>query len=208
MPATFYPAVIDRSASGFGVSFPDFPGCVAAGDSPSEAAVNAEAALAFHIETMNKDGDAIPDPSDIGAIEDVEGADDVARILVRIDLPAKVARVLVSIDENLLRAIDAHAPNRSAFLADAARMALRAQRGYKMFPADSIQDFFKCYRDSFSPSVLGAESGDVCFPQGFSVIVPTGPLGDIWGSGVPVGEHLRIGGGANRRGSKKEVSHG
>jgi len=69
MPAIYYPAVIDRSASGFGVSFPDFPGCVANGDSASEAAVRAELALAFHIDAMAKDGDAIPEPSDLANIE-------------------------------------------------------------------------------------------------------------------------------------------
>lgn len=127
MPATYYPAVIDRSASGFGVSFPDFPGCIAAGDTPSEAAINAEAALALHIDGMVKDGDDVPDPSDVAAIEEVEGADDVARILVRVERPAKVERVLVSIERNLLRAIDAVAPNRSAFLADAARAALQGR---------------------------------------------------------------------------------
>ena len=82
--------------------------------------MKAELALGFHIDAMAKDGDTIPEPSDIANIEPVEGADDVARVLVRVDRPAKVARVLVSIDENLLRRIDAVASNRSAFLASAA----------------------------------------------------------------------------------------
>lgn len=124
MPATYYPAVIDRSASGFGVSFPDFPGCVANGATVNEAALSAEAALAMHVGAMVKDKDPLPEPSSLDAIEKVEGADDVARILVRVDTPVKVERVLVSIDANLLRAIDAVAPNRSAFLAEAARAAL------------------------------------------------------------------------------------
>ncbi len=129
MPATYYPAIIDRSASGFGVTFPDFPGCVANGTTVGEACLQAEQALALHVEAMVKDKDAIPAPSDLDAIEDVEGADDVARVMVRVEVPAKVERVLVSIDANLLRAIDAAAPNRSAFLAEAARAALRRQDG-------------------------------------------------------------------------------
>lgn len=128
MPATYYPAVIDRSASGFGVTFPDFPGCVANGASPNEAALNAEAALALHVQSMAKDGDALPPPSSLDDIEEVEGADDVARILVRVEAPAKVTRVLVSIDEGLLRAIDAVASNRSAWIADAARAWLAGAR--------------------------------------------------------------------------------
>lgn len=128
MPATYYPAVIDRSVSGFGVSFPDFPGCIANGATPNEAALNAEAALALHVEAMAKDGDALPLPSSLEDIEPVDGADDVARILVRVDAPSKVTRVLVSIDEGLLRAIDAVASNRSAWIADAARARLAAAR--------------------------------------------------------------------------------
>lgn len=126
MPATYYPAIIDRSASGFGASFPDFPGCVAAGATVNEAAINAEAALGFHVEAMAKDGDAIPAPSDFAEVVKLEEPDDVVGLMVRVDVPAKVARVLVSIDENLLRRIDAVASNRSAFLADAARAALSA----------------------------------------------------------------------------------
>ncbi len=126
MPATFYPAVIDRSASGFGATFPDFPGCIANGPSVNDAALSAEAALALHIEAMVKDKDALPAPSTLDDIKaGVEGADDVACVLIRADIPAKVERVLISLDAGLLRAIDAVAPNRSAWLADAARAALR-----------------------------------------------------------------------------------
>jgi predicted RNase H-like HicB family nuclease len=124
MPATYFPAVIDRSASGFGVTFPDFPGLIANGATISEACLQAEQALALHVEGMVKDKDAIPAPSDIDAIEAVEGADDVARVMIRADVPTKVERVLVSMDANLLRAIDAAAPNRSAFLCEAARAHL------------------------------------------------------------------------------------
>ena len=124
MPATYYPAIIDRSASGFGVSFPDFPGCIANGDTVNEAALNAEAALALHVEAMVKDKDDLPAPSDLDAIEEVEGAEDVARLLIRVDTPAKVERVLITLDTGLLRAIDAVASNRSGWIADAARARL------------------------------------------------------------------------------------
>jgi predicted RNase H-like HicB family nuclease len=128
MPATYYPAIIDRSASGFGATFPDLPGCVAAGATIHEAAMSAEGALALHVEGMAKDKDTIPQPSTLDSIEaDLDGADDVACVLVRVDVPVKVERVLVSLDSNLIRAIDAVAPNRSAFIADAARAALDAR---------------------------------------------------------------------------------
>lgn len=128
MPATYYPAVIDRSASGFGVSFPDFPGCIAAGATVSEAALNAEAALALHVEGMAKDKDPLPEPSRLEDIEDIEGADDVAHVLVRAESPPRVERVLISLDSGLLRAIDSVAANRSAWIAEAARSRLEAER--------------------------------------------------------------------------------
>src|SRR4051812_2305366 len=130
MPANYYPAIIDRSESGFGVTFPDFPGCVAAGDTVQEAALNAEAALALHLEGMHNDGDEIPAASSLDDIEDVEGAEDVARLLVRADQPTKFSRVQVTLEDNLLAAIDAVAPNRSGFLAEAARAALKERTGF------------------------------------------------------------------------------
>jgi predicted RNase H-like HicB family nuclease len=51
------------SDSDFGVSFPDFPGCTTAGKTLEEARRLAPEALAFHIEGMREDGDAIPKPS-------------------------------------------------------------------------------------------------------------------------------------------------
>lgn len=54
--------------SDFGVSFPDFPGAVTAGKSLDEARAMAEESLAFHIEGIVEDGEAIPEPS---SLEDV-----------------------------------------------------------------------------------------------------------------------------------------
>jgi len=132
MPATYYPAIIDRSASGYGASFPDFPGCIANGATINEAAMNAEAALALHVEGMVKDKDALPAPSTLDDVG-LDGPDDVACVLIRVDAPARVERVLISIDTNLLAAIDAIAPNRSAWMADAARAMLHAEaRGIQL----------------------------------------------------------------------------
>jgi predicted RNase H-like HicB family nuclease len=51
------------SNSDFGVSFPDFPGCVTAGRTLDEARQLAPEALALHIEGMIEDGEHIPKPS-------------------------------------------------------------------------------------------------------------------------------------------------
>jgi predicted RNase H-like HicB family nuclease len=134
MPATYYPAVIERTASGFGVSFPDFPLVISGGDTVHDAAVSAEAALAFHLDSMRTDGDVIPAPSDLDSIKPVDGADDVARVLIRADLPGKFQRIQVTMDEGLLAMIDRVSHNRSGFLSDAARAALAADAAGRQLP--------------------------------------------------------------------------
>jgi predicted RNase H-like HicB family nuclease len=46
----------------YGVSFPDVPGCISAGDTFEEAVANAAEALAGHFALMKSGGDAIPQP--------------------------------------------------------------------------------------------------------------------------------------------------
>ena len=58
-----YIAFIHKEPQGcFGVSFPDFPGCISAGDTLKEAVNQASRALAFHVEGLEHDGTAIPSP--------------------------------------------------------------------------------------------------------------------------------------------------
>lgn len=124
----FYPAIIERSADGFGVFFPDLPGCVSAGKSEQEAAENAEEALAGHLIVAAEYGDELAPPSPFDSINRDPEVDEVARILVRAERPGKSVRVNVTLDEGLVAAIDKVAKNRSGFLADAARAALREGR--------------------------------------------------------------------------------
>lgn len=71
-----YVSFIHREYDGYGVSFPDFPGCVAVGDTREEAVRQGRKALAFHVEGLCKDGASIPSPRSIDAIkEDPELAD-------------------------------------------------------------------------------------------------------------------------------------
>lgn len=69
-----YIALIHNEAStGFGASFPDFPGVVTAADRLEDLRAEAEEVLALHIEGMVEDGDSIPEPS---ALDAVVGLDD------------------------------------------------------------------------------------------------------------------------------------
>jgi predicted RNase H-like HicB family nuclease len=49
--------------SDYGVSFPDFPGCITAGTSLEEARRMAAEALSLHIAGMRQDGERLPKPS-------------------------------------------------------------------------------------------------------------------------------------------------
>ena len=126
MATVFYPAVIEQAGNGFSVYFPDLPGCTSAGDTIQRAALSAEEALAGHLAVSAEYGDSIPAPSDIAAIE--HDSDEVARLLVRADLPGKAIRINITLDEGLVSAIDKVARNRSGFLAEAAREKLAHNR--------------------------------------------------------------------------------
>ncbi len=125
MEARHYYAVIDKDQdSAFGVWFPDFPGCVTAGDTHAQALAEAEEALQFHVDGMIEDGAAIPAPT---------GYDDLpaeARqgmlCLVKVLLPSATKRVNVTIPEDVLLRIEARTNNVSGFLTEAARRMLRA----------------------------------------------------------------------------------
>lgn len=125
-----YQAFIHHDDAGFGVSFPDFPGCIAQGDTLEAALQSAREALAFHVEGMQEDGEAIPAPrsadaiaADAGLAAWREGAS-LAYVPLLLDRGSP-KRVNISVDPGLLDAIDAAARargmNRSAFLASAAR---------------------------------------------------------------------------------------
>jgi predicted RNase H-like HicB family nuclease len=128
MATVWYPAIIERADDGFSVFFPDVPGCVSAGATIQEAARNAEDALAGHIAVGVKHGDQFTAPSDLDAIQNDPEWSEVARLLVRAELPGKAVRINITLDEGLVAAIDKVAKNRSGFLAEAAREALVRHR--------------------------------------------------------------------------------
>lgn len=92
-----YIAIIHKDAdSDFGVSFPDFPGCITAGTTLDEARAMADEALALHMEGMAEDGEAIPEPSSFEAVMTDPANRDGVAILVRAEALPKTARIGVS----------------------------------------------------------------------------------------------------------------
>ena len=117
-------------APGFGVSFPDFPGCVTQGDTLDDALRLAREALALHVAGMRTDGETVPTPRmprEIAADPALAGWRDGATLacVPLISDRGSPKRINISLDPGLLEAIDDAAKsrgmNRSAFLASAAR---------------------------------------------------------------------------------------
>lgn len=126
-----YIAIIHKDPdSDYGVSFPDFPGCISAGSTLDEARTMGEEALTFHIEGMTQDGEAIPEPSSLDVVmQNPDYRDGVAILVSAPLLPTRTVRINVTLPEDQLREIDryaeAHGFTRSGFLATAARRAIR-----------------------------------------------------------------------------------
>jgi len=77
-----YVAIIHKDHdSDFGVSFPDFPGCITAGRTLNEAKDRALEALTGHIEVMRETGEAVPDPSSLDEVMRPQFRDGVAFLI-------------------------------------------------------------------------------------------------------------------------------
>jgi len=133
MAVVYYPAIIEAGPGpGYGVFFPDLPGCVSAGDTLQEAARNAEIALQLHLTGMTEDGLEIPAASELDDIPRDPSIAEAARAIVRGELPNRLERVNITMDEGLLKVIDfvaeARGMTRSGFLAESARQLVTRVR--------------------------------------------------------------------------------
>ena len=95
MTIRHYPAIIEGDAkTGYSVFFPDLPGCTSGGQTLQTAALNAEEALAGHIDLMLQAGEALPEPSVLDMLphpvepDVVEAGRLLVRVRVREALPA------------------------------------------------------------------------------------------------------------------------
>lgn len=78
-----YVALLSKDPdSDYGVDFPDFPGCVTAGETPEEARELALEALCLHIEGMIDSGEPIPSPSPIEAIKSDQANSDAIELFL------------------------------------------------------------------------------------------------------------------------------
>ncbi len=118
--------------SDFGVSFPDFPGCIAAGKTLEEARIRAGEALALHIAGMVEDGDVLPEPSTIDLLSQDPAMKGAIAFLVHVEPEReKLARINITVRENQVKEIDLLARkaglSRSAYMVQSALNRLPKQ---------------------------------------------------------------------------------
>jgi predicted RNase H-like HicB family nuclease len=134
-----YVALIHKDPrSDFGVSFPDFPGCISAGSTYEEAIAMGTEALTAHIALMRESGEKIPAPRSVERIRKdarTRAADDwidfsgaMITLLPALPLEGQSKAYNVSLPAPLMAALDAYADRkgttRSGALATAARLLL------------------------------------------------------------------------------------
>jgi predicted RNase H-like HicB family nuclease len=92
--------------SDYGVSFPDFPGCITAGKTLDEARRNAVNALSLHIEGMVEDGEGIPDASSLDNLARDPALNNAIAFLVEVNVSDKVERFNITARKSQMEEID------------------------------------------------------------------------------------------------------
>lgn len=114
--------------SDFGVSFPDFPGCITAGKTLEEARRMAVEALAFHVEGMVQDSLEIPEPSTLDQLAGDPALRRAVAVLIPLQMEEKTVRVNITARESQLEEIDRLAKRagltRSAYIVQSATRGL------------------------------------------------------------------------------------
>ncbi len=111
-----------EKTSDYGVSFPDFPGCISAGKTMQEAYEMGREALRGHIATMTEYGEVLPKkPITLDEARNHKLAKNAETFfMVDAYLPSKKKRTNITIDVDIIKEINMVTDNLSAFLQEAA----------------------------------------------------------------------------------------
>ena len=123
--ASYIALLRKETRSDYGVSFPDFPGCISAGSSLDEARRRADEALNAHVALMIEDGDEIPAASTLDQVMADAESRNATAFLVDVKPPEdKAVRVNITMPAHALEEIDKRAAeageSRSSYLVRAA----------------------------------------------------------------------------------------
>jgi predicted RNase H-like HicB family nuclease len=129
-----YIAIIHKDkSSDYGVSFPDFPGCISAGSTLDEARAMGQEALEAYTDFLQEEGHGLPPPMSLeDAIKATYQEGIFATMVITLEGgKSKMERVNISVPSRDLAKIDryakSHGLTRSAFLIQAAQKVI--QRG-------------------------------------------------------------------------------
>jgi predicted RNase H-like HicB family nuclease len=127
-----YWALVHEENRAFGISFPDVPGCVSAGDTIEAVLTEGREALSAHLAWMKAEGDPIPEPrayadlqEDPEVTEEADGA--TWHMIVPRTVQAPRVRVNIMIDPGLLREADEAAEAQGMTRSGLIEAALRAR---------------------------------------------------------------------------------
>lgn len=131
-----YPIMLQPAEGGYGVIFPDLPGCVSFGGDYDTAISGAEEALSLHLEGLAEDGEAFPDATPMAdlILDHPDRTADTVWALASAEAPDTSERVNIYMAKSLLERIDRFVGaeggrNRSTFFSIAARRYLEAESG-------------------------------------------------------------------------------
>ena len=66
-----YTVVIEKTENNYGAYVPDLPGCMAVAETQDELMELIKEAMEFHIESMQLDGEEIPEPTNMSVLVEV-----------------------------------------------------------------------------------------------------------------------------------------
>ncbi|MGH6877167.1 MAG: type II toxin-antitoxin system HicB family antitoxin [Rhizomicrobium sp.] len=127
----FYPAVLERGdRQAYGVWFPDFPRCVAAGTSQEQAIAGAQEALARAVELLAEQERPLPEPTPFEKIAIPKNCEFVTFFTVGVEPPDPSERVNIYLSKSLIARADRRAAelgmSRSSFFGYAVSNVLSA----------------------------------------------------------------------------------
>jgi len=102
----FYLAIIGKARHGYGVVFPDLPGCTSFGMTVLEAARNAHVAAQGHVAVTQEYGEKLPkarSPEEIPYDPEIK---EEARLLILVETGEEPVRVNISLPASALEALD------------------------------------------------------------------------------------------------------
>jgi predicted RNase H-like HicB family nuclease len=118
--------------SDFGVSFPDFPGCISAGSTLEAARKMAAEALAMHVAGMRADGEPIPEPSSLDDLRGDPAMKGAVAFLTELREPERVVRINITARKSQIAEIDRRARakglTRSSYIVQSALKEKAASR--------------------------------------------------------------------------------